>query len=191
MLRFGIDFGSIFDDFWIILASFFITFSASILVSIFALILNRFWLQNGSQNRPLGGHFRQKSRPQNMTLSRAERLGADLAPHDPTTSYKICFFSFLDGFWTILGGFWLILDPFCMDFGGSSHFFERLLVQPIGKTTTPRHNERRNEGIIKKTKRPTWSQHNDPYRKTFHDNTTIDGTTKRKTTEAQYEKTTT
>ena len=79
MLRFCIDFGTIFHDFRIILASFSITFSASILVSIFASIWERFWLQNGSQNGPSGRLFRPKRRQKSTTPNGCAPPGADLA----------------------------------------------------------------------------------------------------------------
>ena len=102
MLRFCIDFGTIFHDFGTILASFFNTFSASILVSIFASILDRFWLQNGSQNGPLGHHFRPKSRLLASLLSDRSvleptwaRFGAESVPR--THFYR---------FGRVIGRFW-------------------------------------------------------------------------------------
>ena len=72
----------------------FIIFSASILVSIFALFFNRFWFQTGSQNRSLGDQFQQKGRQKWTTPNGGFHPFADPAPQDPKnhTKSKRCWF---------------------------------------------------------------------------------------------------
>ncbi len=158
MLRFGIDFGTIFHDFLIILASFFDTFSASILVSIFASIFDRFWLQNGSQNRPLGHHLQQKNRLLASLLSHRSVLEPTLRPTSPKITQKLHFYRFWTDFGPIFqefGRFWIncwwILADFWSTCGATNRRNDNTATT---RTTKRQNNEATNEETTKR-RRPS------------------------------------
>ena len=161
---------------------------------------------------PWAAIFYKKGHPKTWVNPAGSVLEPTSRPTTPPNHTKSYFFRFWTEFVSILNGFWLTLDPFLMDFGGSPQFFWRSVVQPIGKTTTPRHNERRNDEMIKTMKWRTRRRQHDAARtakwknnettneetpkrhrslvKLSDDNTTIDETTKRHNNEATNDRTT-
>ena len=123
------------------------------------------WDFQGSQNRPLGRHFRPKRLSKSMPFSRRKRPRADLGATLAPKRSKDTFFLILDRFWT---DFALILDRFLKNFGTSLDKFWHRFLNNFASTflrhfseTTPQHHEPHNIT----TPRPHKPQ---PHNTTYH-----------------------